>query len=92
MPTTIAIESKDVEYEGFNTEFQHLYLVKTVTDSQGRVLSEKVIRGSNLSDGSLGTVANVDLAASPDRRGARTPVEPPGRTPSAAGTRRTSGR
>lgn len=75
MPTTIAIESKDVEYEGFNTEFQHLYLVKTVTDAQGRVLSEKVIRGSNLSDGSLGTLANVDLASSPDRRGGDTPTE-----------------
>ena len=75
MPTMIAIESKDVEYEGFNTEFQHLYLVKTVTDAQGRVLSEKVIRGSNLSDGSLGTLANVDLASSPDRRGGDTPAE-----------------
>ena len=88
MPTMIAIESKDVEYEGFNTEFQHLYLVKTVTDAQGRVLSEKVIRGSNLSDGSLGTLANVDLASSPDRRGGdtlgerhRTPLDLGGRNP-----------
>jgi len=75
MPTRIAIESKDVKYGSFNTEFQHLYLVKTVTDSQGRVLSEKVIRGSRLSDESLGTLANVDLASSPDRRGGDTPVE-----------------
>ena len=73
MPTRIAIESKDVEYGGINSGFQHLYLVKTVTDAQGRVLSEKVIRGSNLGDGSLGTVVNVDLTASPDRRGGDTP-------------------
>jgi RTX calcium-binding nonapeptide repeat (4 copies) len=75
MPTRIAIESKDVEYGGINSGFQHLYLVKTVTDSQGRVLSEKVIRGSNLNDGSLGTVVNVDLAASPDRRGGETALQ-----------------
>jgi len=75
MPTRIAIESKDVEYGGFNTGFQHLYLVKTVTDSQGRVLSEKVIRGSFTGDEDLRTLANVDLAASPDRRGGDTPQE-----------------
>ncbi|HEU6441277.1 MAG TPA: calcium-binding protein [Microvirga sp.] len=69
MPTVIAIEAKPLGVGDINSEFHHLYLVKTVTDSQGRVLSERVIRGSFESDGSLGTLANVDLASSPDRRG-----------------------
>ena len=75
MPTVIAIEAKPVELEGINTGFYHLYLVKTATDSQGRVLSEKVIRGTAESDGSLGTLANADLATSPDRRGSDTPQD-----------------
>jgi len=68
MPTVIAIEAKPLGVGNINSEFHHLYLVKTVTDSRGHVLSEKVIRGSIEPDGSLGTLANVDLAASPDRR------------------------
>lgn len=75
MPTVIALEAKPLGVGDINSEFHHLYLVKTVTDSQGRVLSEKVIRGSLESDGSLGTLANVDLASSPDRRGSDTPQE-----------------
>jgi len=75
MPTVIAIEAKPLGVGDINSEFHHLYLVKTVTDSLGRVLSEKVIRGSVEPDGSLGTLANVDLASSPDRRGSDTPQE-----------------
>ncbi|MBB4039959.1 hypothetical protein GGR34_001606 [Microvirga flocculans] len=75
MPTVIAIEAKPVDLEGVISGFLHLYLVKTVTDSHGHVLSEKVIRGSLESDGRLGTIANVDLAFSPDRRGSDTPAE-----------------
>lgn len=75
MPTVIAIEAKPLGVGDLNSEFHHLYLVKTVTDSQGRVLSEKVIRGSFGPDGSLGALANVDLAFSPDRRGSDTSQE-----------------
>jgi len=69
MPTVIAIEAKPLGIGSINSEFHHLYLVKTVTDGRGRVLSEKVIRGGLEPDGSLGTLANADLASSPDRRG-----------------------
>jgi Ca2+-binding RTX toxin-like protein len=68
MPTVIAIEAKPLGIGNINSEFHHLYLVKTVTDSQGHILSEKVIRGNLEADGSLGTLANADLATSPDRR------------------------
>ncbi|MBJ6124908.1 calcium-binding protein [Microvirga splendida] len=75
MPTVIAIEAKPVEFEGLNTGFFHLYLVKTVTDEQGRVVSEKVIRGTAGSNGDLETLADANLATSPDRRGSDTPEE-----------------
>ncbi len=75
MPTAIAIEAKPVELRGIETGFFHLYLVETVTDDQGRVLSEKVIRGSLGGDGKLETLADVNLASSPDRRGSDTPAE-----------------
>jgi hypothetical protein len=75
MPTVIAIEAKPVEFEGIDTGFFHLYLVKTVTDEQGRVVSEKVIRGTAGSEGDLETLADANLATSPDRRGSDTPEE-----------------
>jgi hypothetical protein len=75
MPTVIAIEAKPVEFEDLDTGFLHLYLVKTVTDDQGRVVSEKVIRGTAGSNGDLETLADADLATSPDRRGSDTPEE-----------------
>jgi hypothetical protein len=76
MPTVIAIEAKPVEFEGVNSGFLHLYLVKTVTDEQGRVVSEKVIRGNEPgSGGDLETLADANLATSPDRRGSDTPEE-----------------
>ncbi|HEV2564445.1 MAG TPA: calcium-binding protein [Microvirga sp.] len=75
MPTVIAIEAKPVEFEDFDSGFLHLYLVKTETDEQGRVISEKVIRGSRENDDDLGTIAGADLATSPDRRGSDTPEE-----------------
>lgn len=76
MPSVIAIEAKPVEFEGINSGFLHLYLVKTVTDDQGRVVSEKVIRGNEPgSGGDLETLADADLATSPDRRGSDTPEE-----------------
>ena len=75
MPSVIAIEAKPVEFEGVDTGFLHLYLVKIVTDAQGRIVSEKVIRGTDGSNGDLETLANVDLASSPDRRGSDTPQE-----------------
>ena len=46
MPTRIAIEAKPVDFEGIDTGFLNLYLVKTQTDSRGRVLSEKVSIGA----------------------------------------------
>src|ERR687898_2756564 len=72
MPTVIAIEAKPVEFEGIDTGFLHLYLVKTVTDEQGRVVSEKVIRGTAGSNGDLETLVDANLATSPDRRGSDT--------------------
>jgi len=75
MPTVIAIEAKPVELEGIDTGFLHLYLVKTVTDDQGRVISEKVIRGTAGSNGDLETLVDANLATSPDRRGSDTPEE-----------------
>lgn len=75
MPTTIAIESRNVTLFGIVTEFQHLYLVKTVTDTAGRVLDERVIRGDVGSDLTLVTQANIPLAGSPDDRGDETPAQ-----------------
>ncbi|MEE1658161.1 calcium-binding protein [Microvirga sp. CF3062] len=75
MPTVIAIEAKPVEFEGVDSGFFHLYLVKTVTDEQGRVVSEKVIRGTAGSNGDLETLVDANLATSPDRRGSDTPEE-----------------
>lgn len=76
MPTVIAIEAKPVEFEGIDSGFLHLYLVKTVTDELGRVVSEKVIRGNEPgSGGDLETLADANLATSPDRRGSDTPEE-----------------
>jgi Ca2+-binding RTX toxin-like protein len=75
MPSVIAIEAKPVEFEGIDSGYLHLYLVKTVTDAQGRVVSEKVIRGTAGSGGDLETLADANLASSPDRRGSDTPEE-----------------
>ncbi|MBF9194832.1 calcium-binding protein [Microvirga terrestris] len=75
MPTVIAIEAKPVEFEGIDTGFLHLYLVKTVMDEQGRVVSEKVIRGTAGSNGDLETLVDANLATSIDRRGSDTPEE-----------------
>jgi Ca2+-binding RTX toxin-like protein len=75
MPTVIAIEAKPVEFEPINSGFLHLYLVKRVTDEQGRVISEKVIRGTAGSNGDLETLADANLATSPDRRGSDTLAE-----------------
>jgi hypothetical protein len=72
MPTVIAIEAKPVEFRGIDSGFLHLYLVKSVTDEQGRVISEKVIRGTAGSNGDLETLVDADLATSPDRRGSDT--------------------
>jgi Ca2+-binding RTX toxin-like protein len=75
LPTTIAIESKTVSFRGVNTPFQHLYLVKTVTDASGDVLDERVIRGDVGGDLTLVTQADIPLAASADRRGSDTLAE-----------------
>jgi hypothetical protein len=76
MPAVIAIEAKPVEFEGLDSGFLHIYLVKTVTDEQGRVVSEKVIRGNEPgSGGDLETLVDANLATSPDRRGSDTPEE-----------------
>ena len=75
MPTVIAIEAKPVEFRGIDSGFLHLYLVKTVTDDQGRVISEKVIRGTAGSNGDLETLVDADLATSVDRRGSDTPED-----------------
>ena len=45
MPTIIAIESKTVTELGVRTPYEHLYLVKRVTDDVGNVIDERVIRG-----------------------------------------------
>jgi Ca2+-binding RTX toxin-like protein len=69
VPTTIAIESHPVDFEGFETGFEHLYLVKTVTDAAGKVVSETVIRGgAGFRDGTLTIQAGVPLALSSDAR------------------------
>jgi Ca2+-binding RTX toxin-like protein len=75
LPTTIAIESKTVSFRGVNTPFQHLYLVKTITDAAGNVLDERVIRGDAGGDLTLVTQADIPLAASADRRGTDTPAD-----------------
>ncbi|MFC4170956.1 calcium-binding protein [Microvirga sp. GCM10011540] len=76
MPTTIAIESKPVTLRGFFvTPYQHLYLVKTVTDDAGRVLDERVIRGDAGGDFTLVTQADIPLARSADARGSETPEQ-----------------
>jgi Ca2+-binding RTX toxin-like protein len=75
VPTTIAIESKPVILFGIDTLFQHLYLVKTVTDAAGLVLDEKVIRGDVGLDLTLTTQAGIDLANSGDARGRATPAQ-----------------
>ncbi len=75
MPTTIAIESKPVTFNGVATPYQHLYLVKTVTDDSGRVLDERVIRGGAGGDGTLVTQADIPLARSADARGSATPAQ-----------------
>lgn len=68
MPTTIAIEAKPLTFRNIDSGFYHLYLVKTVTDDEGNVVSERVIRGSLGRDGTLQTLAGTNLATSPDRR------------------------
>lgn len=75
MPTVIAIEAKLLEVRGFNAGFHHLYLVKTQTDDTGRVISEKVIRGTLGDGGRLETLANANLATSPDARGSDTVID-----------------
>ncbi|WP_305846574.1 M10 family metallopeptidase C-terminal domain-containing protein [Microvirga sp. VF16] len=75
MPTVIAIEAKPLEFEDIDSGLFHLYLVKTETDARGRILSEKVIRGSLEGIDDLGTLAGADLASSPDRRGSDTPED-----------------
>lgn len=75
MPTAIAIEAKPLEFEDIDSGFFHLYLVRTVTDASGHVVSEKVIRGSLEGINDLGTIAGADLASSPDRRGSDTQEE-----------------
>ncbi|WP_262270195.1 calcium-binding protein [Microvirga yunnanensis] len=72
MPTIIAIESTEATARGVATPFQHLYLVKRVTDDAGNVVEEKVIRGGPGSGDQLVTIADVDLARSPDARGSDT--------------------
>jgi Ca2+-binding RTX toxin-like protein len=72
MPTVIAIESTEATARGVETPFQHLYLVKRVTDDAGNVVQEKVIRGGPGRGDQLVTVADVDLAESPDARGSDT--------------------
>lgn len=75
MPTVIAIEAKLLEVRGINAGFHHLYLVKTQTDDAGNVISEKVIRGTLGDGGKLETLANANLATSPDARGSDTLVD-----------------
>jgi len=75
VPTTIAIESKPVTLRGFATPYQHLNLVKTVTDDAGRVSDERVIRGDAGGDLTLVTQADIPLARSADARGSATPAE-----------------
>lgn len=72
MATTIAIEARRVSAFGFVTPFEHLYLVKTVTDAAGKVIDERVIRGDLGGDLTLVTQADVPLASSPDARDGET--------------------
>jgi Ca2+-binding RTX toxin-like protein len=72
MPTIIAIESTTASARGIQTPFQHLYLVKRVTDDAGNVVEEKIIRGGPGRGDQLVTVADVDLEKSPDARGSDT--------------------
>jgi Ca2+-binding RTX toxin-like protein len=72
MPTVIAIESTIATARGVKTPFQHLYVVKRVTDDVGNVVEEKVIRGGPGRGDQLVTVADVDLEESPDNRGSDT--------------------
>jgi RTX calcium-binding nonapeptide repeat (4 copies) len=69
MPSAIAIEAKPLDFQGIDSGFFHLYLVKTVTDASGDVTSEKVIRGSLEGVDDLETSAGINLSSSPDRRG-----------------------
>ncbi len=75
MPTTIAIESHPVEFQGNDTGYDHLYLVRTVTNFEGRIVSETVIRGGLGPDRSLTIQAGVALALSEDSRGGDTPAD-----------------
>lgn len=75
MPTILAIESKPVVLFGVTTQYDHLYLVKTITDASGKVTDERVIRGNLADDGSLQTQANIPLASSEDARGSATPAQ-----------------
>jgi Ca2+-binding RTX toxin-like protein len=75
LPTTIAIESKTVTLRGFATPYQHLYLVKTVTDESGQVLDERVIRGDLGGNLTLEIQADIPLAQSADARGSATPEQ-----------------
>jgi Ca2+-binding RTX toxin-like protein len=75
VPTTIAIESHPVEFHGRDTGFDHLYLVRTSTDAEGRIRSETVIRGGLGPDGSLTIQAGLPLALSEDSRGGDTPAD-----------------
>jgi len=75
LPTTIAIESKTASFRGVATPYQHLYLVKTVTDESGRVLDERVIRGDAGGDLTLVTQVDIPLARSADARGSATPAQ-----------------
>jgi len=70
MPTTIAIEARNVL-----GGIRHLYLVKTVTASDGEILEEEVIRGGPGSDLELEIQAGIPLALSEDARGLDTPEE-----------------
>ena len=76
MPTVIAIESKTVEEFGVRSPYEHLYLVKRITDSAGNVIDERVIRGGFSDNGDdLVTRSNIPLALSEDARGAETLVD-----------------
>jgi Ca2+-binding RTX toxin-like protein len=75
VPTTIAIESHPVEFRGTDTGFDHLYLVRTTTDGEGRIVSETVIRGGLGSDGTVSIQAGIPLALSDDARRGDTPAD-----------------
>ena len=69
MPTSIAIESRNVTEFGIQLPFEHLYLVKRVTDDAGNLLDERVIRGGFDRSDTLTAQANIPLALSDDARG-----------------------